>query len=201
MVELQEVIAYFSQLAPTWDDGKMPSPDAIHAILDHARVCEGQDVLDVACGTGVMFPYYLERHVASVTGVDVTPEMARIAGEKFAGEPSVQVICGDVETTKFDRLFDHVIIHNAFPHFVNQARVVEGMRKLLKPGGRFTIAHSSGRKALANYQKENKPVVDRSHISCGRMEIDQLESLFAPWYNVDVAIYDDWIYQVSGTVK
>ena len=81
-----DVAAFFDRCAPTWDAELIKSDTIIGKILDNAEVCEGQDVLDVACGTGVMFPYYLERGVASVTGIDISTEMARIAGEKFAGE-------------------------------------------------------------------------------------------------------------------
>ena len=73
------------------------SDTIIGRILDNAEVGPGMDVLDVACGTGVMFDYYLGRGVSSVTGIDISPEMAKIAAEKYAHEPKIQVICGDVE--------------------------------------------------------------------------------------------------------
>lgn len=61
------------------------------------------DVLDVACGTGVLFPDNLKRCVESVTGIDISPEMARLAAEKF---PQVQVICGDVNVViSNDRMY------------------------------------------------------------------------------------------------
>ena len=75
----------------------------IGKILDNAEVGEGMDILDVACGTGVMFDYYLQRGVASVTGIDIAPEMAKIAAQKYADENKVQVLCGDVEEFAFDR--------------------------------------------------------------------------------------------------
>lgn len=43
-------------------------------------------VLDVACGTGVLIPDYLERGAAQVTAIDIAPEMVRIAREKFPQE-------------------------------------------------------------------------------------------------------------------
>lgn len=43
----------------------------IRTILDNAGIRAGVDVLDVACGTGVLFPDYLARDVHSVTGVDI----------------------------------------------------------------------------------------------------------------------------------
>ena len=38
---------------------------------------KGRDILDVACGTGVLFPYYYEKGVASVTGIDISGEMVK----------------------------------------------------------------------------------------------------------------------------
>ena len=63
------------------------------------------DVLDVACGTGVLFPDYLARDVHSVTGVDIAPEMARRAAEKFP-DARVTVRCGDIETVPLPQPFD-----------------------------------------------------------------------------------------------
>ena len=48
----------------------------IGKILDGAGVAAGKDVLDVACGTGVLFPDYLQRQVGSLTAIDISPEMA-----------------------------------------------------------------------------------------------------------------------------
>ena len=51
----------------------------MNIILDNAKVSEGKNILDVACGTGVMIDYYLERKVNSVTGVDFSEKMCEIA--------------------------------------------------------------------------------------------------------------------------
>ena len=96
MIDKRDVIAFFDQRAAAWDAEMIRHEPVIQAILDNAGVGDGTRVLDVACGTGVLFPDYLARG-ASVTGIDISPEMARIAAAKFTGEPRVQVLCGDVE--------------------------------------------------------------------------------------------------------
>ena len=80
MIDKREVIAFFDRCAPAWDAGMVRHEPVIEAILDNAGVGSGMRVLDVACGTGVLFPDYLARG-ASVTGIDISPEMARIAAE------------------------------------------------------------------------------------------------------------------------
>ena len=72
----QDVIAFFDRCAPAWDAEMIKSDEIIGTILDNAEVAAGMDILDVACGTGVMFDYYLKRGAASVTGIDISPEMA-----------------------------------------------------------------------------------------------------------------------------
>ena len=91
MIDKRDVIAFFDKCAAVWDAEMIRHEPVIQAILDNAGVGDGTLVLDVACGTGVLFPDYLARG-ASVTGIDISPEMARIAAAKFTGEPRVQVL-------------------------------------------------------------------------------------------------------------
>ena len=108
MIDSKEVIAFFDRLAPDWDAEMIRSDEIIAAILDKAEVSAGKDVLDVATGTGVLIDDYLARGVASVTGIDISPNMARIAQGKYPQE-NVKILCGDVERTDFDRLFDCIV--------------------------------------------------------------------------------------------
>ncbi len=134
-MEKQDVIEFFDRCAPSWDAGMIKSDEIIGKILDNAEISEGMDILDVACGTGVMFPYYLDRKAASVTGIDISPEMAKIAAAKFADAQNIRVICGDVEAYSFDRKFDRIVVYNAFPHFPNPKRLIATLADLLKEGG------------------------------------------------------------------
>ena len=141
-MEKKDIAEFFDRCAPWWDDDMIRNEILITTILDNAGIKGGMDVLDVACGTGVLFPDYLQRGVESVTGIDISPEMAKIAAQKF---PEVRVICGDVEEAQFDRQFDAVMVYNAFPHFPDPARLIEALARVVKPGGRLSVAHSMSR--------------------------------------------------------
>ena len=52
----KEIAAFFDRMAPEWDANMIKSDEKINFILDAAGVKENSVVLDVACGTGVMFP-------------------------------------------------------------------------------------------------------------------------------------------------
>lgn len=189
----QDVIQFFDRCAPSWDADMIKSDAIIGAILDNAEVGAEMDVLDVACGTGVLFPYYLERKVASVTGIDISPEMAKIAGEKFRQEPTVEVLCGDVEEQYFDKKFDRIVVYNAFPHFSDPQRLIATLAGLLKEGGRLTIAHGQSREAIDNHHAG-----PASKVSNGLMPAESLKALFAPFFTVEVMISNSRMYQVSG---
>ena len=186
----QDVIAFFDRLAPGWDDDMIRHEDIIQQILDHAGITAGKDVLDVACGTGVLFPDYLKRQVASLTAIDISPEMARIAGNKF---PEVTVLCGDVETEAFDRKFDCIVVYNAFPHFPDPGKLIAVLSGLLKPGGTLTVAHGMSRAAIDRHHKGAA-----STVSMGLIHEDALAEIFSRHLTVTTKISDDRMYQVTG---
>ena len=195
-MEKKDIIEFFDRCAPSWDAEMIKSDVIIGKILDNAEVGPGMDILDVACGTGVMFDYYLARNVASVTGIDIAPQMAKIAEEKYANESRVQVICGDVEEYAFDRKFDRIVVYNAFPHFPKPKRLIKLLAGLLKEDGRLTIAHGASREAIDNHHSGSA-----SKVSNGLMAADSLKKLFDPHFEVEVMISNSRMYQLSGVKR
>lgn len=193
-MDKRNVIEFFDRLAPCWDDDQVIKDRIIERILDNAHIGANDEVLDVACGTGVLFPYYMKRDVASVTGVDISPEMTRIALRKFAGEPRISVLCGDAEEMPLERRFDQIMVYNAFPHFADPERLIGHLAALAKPGGRLTIAHGASREAIDAHHSGSA-----RRVSNGLMPAEQLKELFTPYFNVDVLVSDEEMYQVSGT--
>ena len=192
-MDKRDVIEFFDRYAPNWDADQIPKDKIINRILDNAGVAEGQDILDVACGTGILFPFYLERKVASVTGIDISPEMAKLAAEKHREYECIRVICGDVEETPFDRQFDSVMVYNAFPHFPEPEQLIATLASLTKEGGRLTITHGASREQIDNHHSGAA-----SKVSNGLMYADELKLLFEPYFDVDIVISTQEMYQVSG---
>lgn len=189
-MEKKDIITFFDKCAPWWDTDMVRHEDLITAILDNGGIKEGIHVLDVACGTGVLFPDYLSRNVASVTGIDISPEMAKIAAEKF---PEVKVICGDVETAEFSRKFDAIMVYNAFPHFPNPAHLIKVLAGLVKPGGKLSVAHGMSRAQLTSHHAGRA-----SSVSIDLLHEKELAALMEPYFDVDVIISNDRMYQVAG---
>ena len=186
----ETIAAFFDKCAPWWDADMIRKEDIITKILDNGGIRQGVHVLDVACGTGVLFPDYLQRGAASVTGIDISQEMVKVASAKF---PEISVICGDVEEVQFDRQFDCVMVYNAFPHFPNPHKLIQTLAGLVKPGGRLSVAHSMSRAELSSHHAGRA-----SEVSIELIGERQLADLFSQWFDVDVVISDDRMYQVSG---
>ena len=192
-MDKEEVIRFFDARASRWDGDMIRSDSIISAILDRAEVEAGKTVLDVACGTGVLFPDYLRRGVESVTAIDISPEMVKIARKKH---PEVQVLCGDVETAAFDRKFDCIMVYNAFPHFPDPENLIRVLAGLLKPGGTLTVAHGMSR---AQIDAHHKGAANK--VSVGLMHEDKLAGIFEKHLRVTTKISDDRMYQVTGKAK
>lgn len=188
----QDIISFFDECAPQWDSDLIRNDKVINKILDNGGIEKGIRVLDVACGTGVLFPDYIKRG-AAVTAVDISPEMVKIAKNNF---PQINVICGDVEEIDFAQKFDSVMIYNDFPHFPNPQRLIEKLSTLLREGGRLSVAHGMSREALLKHHSGKA-----KKVSIELPEAQKLAKIFEPYFKVDVIISDNEMYQVSGMKK
>lgn len=189
----QEIISFFDRAAPSWDAELIYSDQIINTILDHTGIKAGDRVLDVACGTGVMIPYYLKRNAGSVTAVDISPEMVKIARSKFP-EENVEILCADVEEAVFDGKFDRIMVYNAFPHFPDPENLIRTLSNLVAPGGTLTVAHGMSRAAI-----DHRHQGVASKISHGLMDEKELAALFEQFLTVTTVISDPHMYQVTGT--
>ena len=194
MIDKADVIEFFDRCAPSWDAGLIRSDRKINIILDNAGVREGSRVLDVACGTGVLIPDYIRRG-ADVTGIDISPEMIKLAERKYAGT-GVRFICGDIETADVGQGFDAIVVYNAFPHFPDPERLITHLSGLLAEGGVLTVAHGMSLDALRMHHKGRADSVSREMLTA-----EELSAVFAPYFDVDVAVSDDEKFVVSGAKR
>lgn len=190
----EAVAAFFDRLAPHWDEDLVVDPDKINCILDAAGVTAGSKVLDVACGTGVLFPFYASRDAAQVTAVDLSPGMVKIASEKTQ-DPRFQIICADIESLSATGDFDCCVVYNAFPHFPDPARLIQKLSGFLKPGGRLTIAHGMSLEAVNRHHSGSA-----SKVSRGLLPAQKLAELFEKRFLADLVLSDSEKYIVSGSL-
>lgn len=109
-------------------------------LLDAALVSAGDEVLDVACGTGVAAREALGRvgSTGAVTGLDIGAGMLAVA-ESI--EPGVTWIEGDAGELPFDDdRFDAVISQFGLMFVPDRVRAIAGMLRCARPGGRVAVA-------------------------------------------------------------
>lgn len=189
------VAAFFDQRAEHWDAHSVPKEAVINTILNSAGVSPGVSVLDVGCGTGVLFPYYLSRSVSHISGVDLSPAMIAQAEAKFGSDPRVSLLCADASNASFAP-HDVCVVYNALPHFQSAQALIEALFKALVPGGRLTIAHGDSRQVVNARHSSGA-----SEVSRDLMPAVELAELFEPLFRVDIVHDAEDCYLVSGVLK
>ena len=142
---MDKVAEYFDACADEWEE-RFVRPDAAQDIAARiAGVKSGMRVADIGCGTGIMTPIYLRLGVAEAVGIDVSPRMIAHAADKFESESCATFVCSDATTFEDQERFDAVVAYNCYPHFLDREALARNVAALLRPGGRFVVAHSMGR--------------------------------------------------------
>jgi ubiquinone/menaquinone biosynthesis C-methylase UbiE len=104
-----------------------------------AAVASGEQVLDLACGTGALLARIArDTPRANLAGIDVAPQMVRRAREKL--DAAADVRRGDAHNLPFAAgTFDSVVCANTFHYFTQPTTVLAEARRVLKPEGRLVI--------------------------------------------------------------
>ena len=191
-IQTAEIIHFFNRYAPSWDANMVRNEEILAIILENAGVSAGKSVLDVATGTGVLIPDYLARGSASVTAVDISDEMIRIAKSKFHAD-NLQILCCDVFDLPKEVQYDCIVVYNAFPHFPDPAALIDHLACLLKAGGILTVAHGMSRAALGAHHSGAA-----KQISLELLHEDALAELMSRHLTVTAKISDHRMYQVCG---
>ena len=105
---------FFNELSKTWDSTNTASTSVL---FDNLLINEGERVLDVACGTGVLTKGIYSRCKCKVTGIDISDEMLKRAIKNNEGV-DVEYINESFYDYESDG-YDVIIIYNAFPHFID----------------------------------------------------------------------------------
>ena len=185
----EKIKIFFDKCASNWDNGTVYDNNKIETIFNCANIKENIDVLDVGCGTGVLFDYYLKKNVKSVKAIDISEEMVKIAKNKYKNS-NINIEC--IDAYKFnDGKYDAIMMYNCFPHFDNQEEIIKHLASLLKEGGYLTIAHSMSREEL---KKHHKNVED---ISLDPIHEDKLEIMMNKYGTVTVKISNDDMFVVT----
>ncbi|HVP36404.1 MAG TPA: class I SAM-dependent methyltransferase [Terriglobales bacterium] len=154
---------YFDRHAHKWDQlCHLETEDKLRKLIQSFRLRKGSRVLDLGCGTGILFPHILKAigRKGRVFGVDLSEQMLLEARRKYRAE-NILLICAPAEDLPFlPESLDYVIAFASFPHFENKPKAVREISRIMKKDGKFFIAHLLGRKELQEH-----------HLSSGDIEV------------------------------
>jgi trans-aconitate methyltransferase len=155
----------------TWDPDRYAKnarfvADLGAPLIDLLAPKAGERILDLGCGDGAL----TEKLVAcgcTVVGVDGSAEQVAAARKRGL---DARVMKG--EALGFDHEFD-AVFSNAALHWMKRAdAVIDGVRRALKPGGRF-VAEMGGAGCVAKVRAALTAALARRGISAGLLD---------PWY-------------------
>ncbi len=195
--EVRKVASYFDERADNWDASGCSGESRVQdTVLSLVGLKPGDSVLDLGCGTGVMVPCYIAAKIGRIVAVDVSEKMIAQAQAKFTGEPSVEFrACDALELPENER-FDAVIIYNAYPHFPDKAALVEKAYRLIKPEGRFAVAHGTGRTSINQHHE-----AVAAGVSSGLNPAHEEAEIWRKRFTIEALVDTPGFYAFSGVRK
>lgn len=139
------------------------------------------DLLDLACGQG-RHSIALARSGYTMTGLDASPQLLAVA-RRGASEAGLRIefVEGDMRSIPYVECFDGVInMFTAFGYFRDEEenlRVLTGIARALKPGGRLIMELMHRDRVVANYRETDWYELDDGTIIWIRRHFDPIRGL------------------------
>lgn len=133
---------YFNGLATEWEKNEPEEKQKIIKILSRLNIKENYKILDLGCGTGILFPLLtmLTKGRAKIFAIDFAQRMVQQA-EENKNQP-IDIMCGDVQHLPFrDNVFHRIVAFHVFPHIRHKNFALKECRRVLKPSGELGIIH------------------------------------------------------------
>ena len=162
-------------------------PERLDRIVAAADIREGDAVLDVGTGTGILIPLIQKYGPAAVHACDLSKAMLRQLNVNYSGVKTHQKDVRDLDLP--DTSIDVVLINACYPNIADKNGAFTNIARMLKPGGRMVISHPLG-KAFVDKLRPNAsyPLDDFPSTSQARL-------LFCPYgFEVEQFIDEPQLY-------
>lgn len=191
-----EIKLFFDGLAEDWDKTCVHDQSKLSAIVTISGIKPGDKVLDIACGTGIMFDELLKREPSEILGIDISEKMIEKAALK-CNDSRITLICSDFfELPCEDIEYDVALIYSAYPHFEDKERFARHIFNMLKDGGRFVIAHSQGKDEINGCHASSAFGVSTILKPASEEARD-----LSRYFDIDTIVDTPDLYIISGTKK
>lgn len=138
----------------------------VHKMITWLNLSEGASVLDLCCGMG-RHSLALAEAGYQVTGVDLSEVLLREA-RKNDVHGQIEFIRADMRSLPIKRKFDAIVnLFSSFGYFeddLEHLKVLQEIKRLLQPGGKFIIDFLNPAYTIANLVPESQRVDDGQRI-------------------------------------
>lgn len=138
-------------LAPSTLEGLAPRAPYLRQLIKRCFPDDRDvEILDVGCGHGAVIHFARELGYKNLYGIDRSPE--QVAAARQLGIEGVQI--GDLRQTLANRAgssLDVIVAYDVIEHFTREELLplVDNVRRVLKPGGRWIIHVPNGESPFA----------------------------------------------------
>lgn len=176
----ERILAQFSRWAKPFAELPIHAePDAMRQTMAACGLSPDLDVLDVACGPGIL-ACALAEHSRHVDGIDMTPAMIDQARalQIRNGIDNVRWQIGDATALPYeDGRFARVTTRYSFHHMPDPAAALAEMRRVCGAGGRIVVIDATPTPDTQHAYDEMERLRDPSHTSA--LTLKQLRQLGA----------------------
>ena len=187
---------FFNCLAEGWDDLRSDDRLKIEDLANMVGFVEGDRVLDIGSGTGVLLPF-MKNVVGDrglITAIDFATNMISRAEEKHRHLSGITYIVDDIMEFQSEMLFDKAVCLNFFPHAADKLAFMLRIRELLIPYGTLVIMHDLSRAAV-NGIHQSSEIVKNDRLPEGSKVAEMLAEA---GYEVKMVLDNDELYFIKA---
>ena len=142
----QRTISVWNEVAPfyhkRWAKNEVGPFAVTKKLLELSKIKNGDDVLDLACGTGLVTKKLIRKvgRNGQVYAIDSSESAIKIAKKWTGHSKNLHFVRADAEKVQFNTKFDAITCQYALFFFPNEQKVLKNMKKILKKNGTITLA-------------------------------------------------------------
>ena len=154
---------FFNELAETWEK-RFHTKDLmafLEKLVPMFGFRNGQKILDVGTGTGILIPFLLHEvdPCGQVVAIDFAEKMIKECRSKHDFS-NVSFAVQKIEQIDYpSESFDAVVCFGVFPHLESRVAALRQINRVLKPEGRLIIAHALSSEEIKAHHQNSSSVV------------------------------------------
>jgi len=129
-----KTMRHYDHLAPFYDAQYSEEQEAkIEAALNNTKPSQSQLILDLGCGTGLLFQH-IAKSTKLVVGIDISSKILQEAKKRIKQLPNAAVIRADADHTPFqNQTFDQVFAITLLQNMPNPLKTLREIKRVARP--------------------------------------------------------------------